>query len=403
MLMNGQAMNRNRPTYPTLGFTLLELLCVIAVIAILAAMLLPALSQGGAHARRVACVNYLREIGIAFHSFAHDHNSQFPMNVPMDEGGSKEFVQAGYQADGLFYFAFRHFQTLSNGLVTPKPLICPSDTRLAANNFGSLSNDNVSYFAGLKADYNQPNSILAGDRNITNDWAPPATILRLDSQQPFRWTGEMHRFKGNLLFADGRVEEWGSTELATVARAGQPPSDVALPSLVPTGPTSGGPNSSTAMSDSGGSPDNALMPVSGSGGITGAGSPNQPPATNQPKNLVQSPYMPYRSGGSSMDVRGGPLPISAPPDTPQTVATKPPVKTGVETSRTNAVDPGSVAMMPQAAPPPPRLFSPQIAQVVAEEPEKRSNWLLYLLLILMGLSGVALGAAAWGKRTQERT
>jgi prepilin-type N-terminal cleavage/methylation domain-containing protein/prepilin-type processing-associated H-X9-DG protein len=400
-------MNRNRPTYPTLGFTLLELLCVIAVIAILAAMLLPALSQGGAHARRVACVNYLREIGIAFHSFAHDHNSQFPMNVPMDEGGSKEFVQAGYQANGLFYFAFRHFQTLSNGLGTPKPLICPSDTRLAATSFGSLSNDNVSYFAGLKADYNQPNSILAGDRNITNDWAPPTSILRLDSQQPFRWTGEMHRFKGNLLFADGRVEEWGSTELATIARAGQPPSDVALPSVVPTGPGSGGPNSTT-MSDSGGgsggSPDNTFMPMSGGGGNTGAGSPNQPPATNQPKNLVQSPYMPYRSGGPSMDARGAPMPVSAPPDAPQTVATKPPVKAEVPASGTNAVDPGSVAMMPQATPPAaPRLFSPQIAQVGVEEPEKRSNWLLYLLLILMGLSAMALGAAAWGKRTQERT
>jgi hypothetical protein len=47
------------------------------------------------------------------------------------------------------------------------------------------------------------------------------------------------------------------------------------------------------------------------------------------------------------------------------------------------------------------LFSPQIAQVSAlEEPEKRSNWLLYLLLILMGLSAFALGAAAWGKKTQ---
>jgi prepilin-type N-terminal cleavage/methylation domain-containing protein/prepilin-type processing-associated H-X9-DG protein len=393
-------MNRNRQTYPNRGFTLLELLCVIAVIAILAAMLLPALSQGGARARRVACVNYLRQIGVAFHSFAHDHNSQFPMNVPMDAGGSQEYVQAGYQAKGLFYFAFRHFQTLSNELVTPKPLICPSDTRFSANSFGILSNDNVSYFAGLKADYSQPNSILAGDRNITNDWTSTATILHLDSQQPFRWTGEMHRFKGNLLFADGRVEEWGSTELATIARASQPPSDVALPSTLSTGSGPGGPNSSLSMSDAGTGPDNTLRPVGG-GGNAGPGSPNQPPDTNRVTKLVQSPYMPYRSGGPGIDARGGLAPVSNPPDTPQTGDTKPPVKPTIIPSPTNAVEQSSVAVMPQATPPPaPRLFSPQIAQVSAEEPEKKSNWLLYLLLILMGLSAFALGAAAWGKKAQ---
>jgi prepilin-type N-terminal cleavage/methylation domain-containing protein/prepilin-type processing-associated H-X9-DG protein len=400
MLIDRKAMNRNRPTYPNRGFTLLELLCVIAVIAILAAMLLPALSQGNARARRVACVNYLHEIGVAFHSFAHDHNSQFPMNVPTNEGGSQEFVQAGYQANGLFYFAFHHFQTLSNELVTPTPLICPSDTRLAANSFGSLSNDNVSYFAGLKADYSLPNSILAGDRNITNDWTSPATILRLDSQQPFRWTGEMHRFKGNLLFADGRVEEWGSAQLATMARASQPPSDVALPSTLPTGPGPSGPNSSLTMSDSGAGPDNTLMPVGGGGNATPA--PNPPPTTNRVANLVQSPYTPYRSAGPGIDVRGSLVPVSSPPEAPQTADTKPPVKPPGVPSPAKAVQQRSVDMTPQASPPPaPRLFSPQIAQVSAEEPEKKSNWLLYLLLILMGLSAFSLGAAAYGKKTQE--
>src|SRR5213078_4191879 len=69
------------PQSPEKGFTLIELLVVIAIIAILAALLLPVLSQAGGRAKRVQCVNNLREAGIAFHVFAHDHG-KFPMAVP---------------------------------------------------------------------------------------------------------------------------------------------------------------------------------------------------------------------------------------------------------------------------------------------------------------------------------
>src|SRR5215831_17043066 len=72
------------------GFTLIELLCVIAIIAILAALLLPAVVKAKAKAQRIECINNLRQVGLAFLSFAHDHNSQFPMQVPSAGGGVKE-------------------------------------------------------------------------------------------------------------------------------------------------------------------------------------------------------------------------------------------------------------------------------------------------------------------------
>jgi prepilin-type N-terminal cleavage/methylation domain-containing protein/prepilin-type processing-associated H-X9-DG protein len=60
------------------AFTLIELLVTLAIIAILAALLLPALASGKARGRRAACLSNLRQAGIAIQCYAQDNNGDIP-------------------------------------------------------------------------------------------------------------------------------------------------------------------------------------------------------------------------------------------------------------------------------------------------------------------------------------
>jgi len=215
------------------GFTLVELLAVIAIVTILAMLLLPVLGNTQARARRIQCLSNLEQTGIGFHSFLQDHDNGFPMQISTNAGGTLETIMPAYRSGAGFYFSFVHFQSLSNDLDSPRVFTCPSDpARARQDEFPRLSNKNVSYFVGANADYSLANSILAGDRNIVSAASGQAPdLVRLSDSTPANWTRQLHGLKGNELFADGHVERVNGRAVRLPRRNAPAMMDLLLPSL----------------------------------------------------------------------------------------------------------------------------------------------------------------------------
>jgi len=117
------------------AFTLIELLVVIAIIAILAAMLLPALSSAKAKAQSGSCLNNLKQWGLATQMFALDNNDL----LPKDGSPNGTSVNEGWYIDlprvlGRPTYQEMEWRTNANADIGRSIWICPSNPRRSNGN-----------------------------------------------------------------------------------------------------------------------------------------------------------------------------------------------------------------------------------------------------------------------------
>lgn len=208
------------------AFTLIELLVVLGVLALLAAILLPSLSQARLSARRIACVSNLRQLGIASHIYWDDHDGlSFWYSYGSTNGGKRYWF--GWLQDGAE--GAREFDP-AQGVLWPYLQgrgveLCPSlrqdvhhfKPKAIGAAYGYGYNLHLAGGFGKPAVYigrvpRPADTALFADAAQVNTFQPPASpdnplleefyyITDTEPTVHFR-----HRRRANVLYCDGHVD-----------------------------------------------------------------------------------------------------------------------------------------------------------------------------------------------------
>jgi prepilin-type processing-associated H-X9-DG protein/prepilin-type N-terminal cleavage/methylation domain-containing protein len=191
------------------SFTLIELLVVVAVIATLAALLLPALSSAQRKARDVQCVNNLRQMGYATVIYCQDEEDRLPFAWYNDPDPAVNNFYAllmpelyGANFDGYGDFEIRLYAC---PMRLREPLVGPNPMRVS---YGMNAHNSVEFPDPRTRRLAQAQE--AAGTVLIADIAYPHNHPPLKTMAPYQ-AGYKHRGKANILFFDGHAASLAST------------------------------------------------------------------------------------------------------------------------------------------------------------------------------------------------
>jgi prepilin-type N-terminal cleavage/methylation domain-containing protein len=134
------------------GFTLIEMLVVIAIISILAGLLLPAVQRARETASRLQCANHLKQIGLAFHHYENMHGAMPPSRLDVGAATWAVLILPYVEQNNLYQqwdLKRSYYEQNETARRTALPIyLCPSRRVVQSNPMASVSGDIPSWAGG---------------------------------------------------------------------------------------------------------------------------------------------------------------------------------------------------------------------------------------------------------------